>query len=423
MRYCLRCCYPENTKPSIIFDEDGMCSGCKTHEQRQKEKVDWNEKHEELKQLLESYKEQAEKNNSPYDCIIPVSGGKDSHYQAHLLTKVYKMKPLFVTYNHAYNTKIGIRNLNNLVNKFGADLLRYTTNPKTARKLSLYMLSKVGDMTWHYHAGIMTFPMQTAVKYKIPLVIWGEHGIGYLFGMYNLDDKIEFTKKHRQEHLMRGFEPEDILDDVENKEITRTDLAPFFYPSDDEINSVGVRGIYLANYHPWNQHENTKMVIENYDFETFQTREETFNLYEKVEDFFNNTHNYLKYLKFGYGRATDHASMEIRHQRMTREDGIEKIRIHEHLKRPKNLDIFLKFAGISEQEFLDRIEHLRDPSIWEKDSAGEWHLLDWIGNHLSDEGVEDARLPINEKFEVIKSPPQKSNLDNANSNDDELVTL
>ena len=114
---------------------------------------------------------------------------------------------------------------------------------------------------------------------------------------------------------MRGFEPEDILDDAENKEITRTDLAPFFYPSDDEINSVGVRGIYLANYHPWNQHENTKMIIEKYGFETFQTREETFNLYEKVEDFFNNTHNYLKYLKFGYGRATDHASMEVRHQR------------------------------------------------------------------------------------------------------------
>ena len=111
-----------------------------------------------------------------------------------------------------------------------------------------YMLKKVGDITWHHHAGLMTFPMQTAAKYRIPLVIWGEHGEGFLLGMHNLDDNVEYTKKHRQEHLMRGFEPEDILDDPENKDITRTDLAPFFYPSDDEINSVGVRGIFTSNF-------------------------------------------------------------------------------------------------------------------------------------------------------------------------------
>ena len=146
-----------------------------------------------------------------------------------------------------------MKNLSNLIEKFGCDLLRYTTNPKTARKLSLYMLSKVGDITWHYHAGIMTFPIQTAVRYKIPLLIWGEHGEAFLHGMHNLDDNVEFTKKHRQEHLMRGFEPEDILDDPENKDITRTDLAPFFYPSDEEIDSVGVRGIYLSNYDEWNE--------------------------------------------------------------------------------------------------------------------------------------------------------------------------
>ena len=403
MRYCVRCCYPENTKPSIILDEKGVCSGCRTFEPQLDEKTDWKSRQQEIQKILDHYKEKARKDNSPFDCIIPISGGKDSHYQAYLITQVYKMRPLFITYNHAYNTKVGLRNLTNIIEKFGFDLIRYSTNPKTAKKLSLYMLKKVGDMTWHYHAGIMTFPIQIAVKYKIPLIVWGEQGNAFLFGMHNLDDKIEFTKKHRQEHLMRGIEPEDILDDPEAKHITRSDLAPFFYPSDDEINSVGVRGIYMSNYYPWSQLENTKMMIEKYGFDTYQKRESTFNLYEKTEDFFQDTHNYLKYLKFGYGRVTDQASLEIRNQRMTREQGIKMLEKYEYKKRPKNLDIFLKFVGITEEEFLQSIEHLRDKTIWEKNSNGEWILIDWIGNHIDDEGVEEARLPIIKKWEQVKS--------------------
>ena len=157
MRYCARCCYPENTKPSILFDDDGVCSGCRTFETRA-EKSDefWKEKRKELGLILEEYKEKARKLGSPYDCVLPVGGGKDSHYQAHVLTQEFKMRPLLVTYNHSYNTKVGIRNLTNIVEKFGLDMLRFTTNPKSAKKLSRYMLKKVGDITWHYHAGILT---------------------------------------------------------------------------------------------------------------------------------------------------------------------------------------------------------------------------------------------------------------------------
>jgi len=221
--------------------------------------------------------------------------------------------------------------------------------------------------------------------------------------------------------LMRGFEPEDILDDPNNKNITETDLAPFYYPSDEELAPLGVRGIYLGNYTEWNQHENTKMLIEKYGFETFQERQTTFNLYEKVEDFFQDTHNYLKYLKFGYSRCTDHASLEIRHQRMTRDEGIEMIRKHEYKVRPNNLDSFLKFAQISEKEFFDSVDHLRDPSIWKKNSNQEWELLDWIGNHINDDGVDNFKLPIIEKWYSLKSSPEVNNRTIKSS--DEPITL
>ena len=424
MEYCTRCCYPKNTRPPMTFDEQGVCNGCRTSEQRRNIPVNWEERQKKLTEILEHYKKIARENDSPYDCIIPISGGKDSHYQAHLITQVHKMRPLFVAYNHGYNTKVGIRNLNNIVEKFGCDLIRFSTNPNTGRKISRYMLKKVGDVTWHYHAGIMTFPIQVAVKYKIPLMIWGEHGEGFLYGMHNLDDFVEFTKKHRQEHLMRGFEPEDILNDPENKDITKTDLAPFYYPSDEEIADLGLRGIYLSNFYPWDEYEHTKLMIEKYDFETFQDRQTSFNLYQKVDDFFQDTHNYLKYLKFGYGRVTDQVSIEIRNQRMTREEGIELIRKYEHKIIPNNLKIFLKFTGLSEEEFLANIEHLRDTSIYEKKSDGKWELLDWIGNHIDDKGVNEVKLPIKEKWISLKSKKHFPHREYSQSdNDEDLIFL
>jgi N-acetyl sugar amidotransferase len=425
MRYCARCCYPENTKPSIIFDDEGVCSGCRTFENRPQQNVDWKARQKKLQEILNEYKEKAKQLGSPYDCILPVGGGKDSHYQAYMLTQVYKVRPLLVTYNSGYNTKIGIRNLTNIVEKFGLDLVRYNTNPKTAKKLSRYMLKKVGDVTWHYHAGINTFVMQAAARYKTPLVVWGEHGMAYMFGMYNFDDDVEFTKKHRQEHMMRGFEPDDVLDDPENTEIIRADLAPFYYPEDDELEKIGVRGIFMGQYDPWNAHEHTRFVMENYGFETLQNRDTTYNLYEKIEDYFNDTHNYLKYLKFGYGRCTDHASMDIRHQRITREQGIEFINQFEYQKKPKNLAPFLKFIEMNEQEFEQSIEHLRDPDIWEKQSDGSWKILDWVGNHVNDDGVEKARLPIIKELDHIKSQKYKSPRKYTDEEDayDEMVYL
>jgi hypothetical protein len=128
-------------------------------------------------------------------------------------------------------------------------------------------------------------------------------------------------------------------------------------------------------------------------------------------------------LKFGYGRVTDQASTEIRNQRLTREEGIEMIKKYEHLIRPNNLDIFLKFAEMTEKEFLDSIERLRDTNIWQKKSNGEWELLDWVGNHVFDKGIEDARLPIKEKWHSLKSPKKESSRGSVRNEDEELIFL
>ncbi len=401
MKYCARCVYPENAKPTILFDDDGICSGCRLHESRPK--IDWEERKSLLKPILDDYKSKARASGSPYDCIIPVSGGKDSHFQTYIIKKVYGLNPLLVSYNHGYNTKLGIRNLTNLIKQFECDLLRFTSNPGSVKKLSRFMLKKVGDITWHYHAGIMTFPIRAAVMYKIPLIIWGEHGFSDLLGMYNQDDMMEFSKKDRQEHSMRGFEPLDIINDPQNTDITQADLAPFYYPSDEDIERVGVRGIYLANFVPWNAREHTKLMIDKFGFETATKRERTFHLYDKLDDIHaNGAHDYLKYLKFGYGRTTDDASNEIRHGRMTREEGIELVKKYDSV-RPSDLDIFLKFVGMSEKEFLGFVDPLRDPKIWEQDRFGKWTTKDSVTNHVPDSSVEKARIPQVNDRETIRS--------------------
>ncbi len=405
MKYCQRCVYPGNAAPGIIFDDMGVCSGCRLIESRRE--VDWEERERMLREILEESRAMQREKGNPFDCIIPVSGGKDSTFQTWLVKEKYGLNPLLVSYNHTFNTPLGIRNLSNLVEKMDCNLVRFTTAPGSAKRIAEYMLKKVGDVTWHYHAGIMTFPIRAAIQYDVPLIIWGEEGFSELVGMHNVDDFVEFTKKKRQEHSMRGFEPEDLLEEADCP-LTEYDLAPFFYPSDEALERLDIRGIYLSNFIPWNARKQTEFIIEKLGFETAQFRERTFNIYDKLDDVHaNGLHDYLKYLKFGYGRTTDDAATEVRHGRMAREQAIEMVAKYDHV-RPSDMDIFLKAVGMIEDEFMKIIEPMRDPAIWAKDENGEWYVKDSVVNHLDDTGVDAVRVPLIKDARPFIRTPEKT---------------
>jgi N-acetyl sugar amidotransferase len=404
MDYCKRCLYPANARPGIIFDEHGVCSGCRLIEKRIS--MNFHEREKEFRELLMEYQAKQREKGNPFDCIIPVSGGKDSTWQTWVIKKKFGLNPLCVSYNHTFNTAIGVRNLTNLIEKMDVNLVRFTTAPGSAVRMAKYMLQKVGDVTWHYHAGIMTFPTKAAVMYDVPLIVWGEEGFSDLVGMYDQDDMVEFTKKKRQEHSMRGFEPEDLLDDPDCP-LTAYDLAPFFYPKDEELERVGVRGVYMSNYLRWDAYAQTRFVIDELGFETVQRRERTPNVYSKLDDIHaNGLHDYLKYLKFGYGRATDDASTEIRWGRMTREEGIDLVEQMDHV-RPSDLDIFLRAADMTEQDIFDLVEPMRDSAIWRRDEKGEWLATDSVANHRCDDGVDAVRMPRDDKAIMIVPTKEK----------------
>ena len=168
-----------------------------------------------------------------------------------VVKEIYGLNPLLVTYNHIFNHQAGLRNLENLVEKSGCDLIRFTANPHSVKKLSRFMLETVGDLTWHYHAGIRTLPFKVAVEKNIPLIIWGEHGFAELTGIVSLEDFVEFTRWNRKEHDMRGFEPEDVVK-KSNGLISMKDLDPYIFPSDEALEKTEVRGIYMSNFFDWN---------------------------------------------------------------------------------------------------------------------------------------------------------------------------
>jgi N-acetyl sugar amidotransferase len=366
MRYCTRCVYPAASAAPLAFDDDGVCTGCRVA--AQKDTIDWEDRAEEVKELFEEYRST---DSSNYDCLIPVSGGKDSHFQTYYVTRVLGLKPLLVTYHGNNYLPVGLRNLRNMRERFGVDHIFYSPSVPMLKKINRLCFRMMGDMNWHAHCGIFTYPVQIAVKHKIPLIVWGEHGFLDLAGMYSLNDRIEMTAKFRLEHAQRGYDWHDMIEETEG--LTEQDLLWAKYPTDDELADVGVRGIYLGNYVNWDANNQTELMKEFGFEENPEPFERTYRRMSNLDDMHENgAHDYLKYVKFGYGRGTDHACKDIRSGKMTREEGIEMVRKYDHVKPMKDLSRWLEYVGMSEQEFDATADMFRDPRVWVKDEDGQW---------------------------------------------------
>ena len=384
MRYCKRCLYPSNHPLNITFDEDGICSGCRIHEE--KDILDWNERKERLKKIFDTFRVRSK---LAYDCIIPVCGARDSYFIVHVVKNIFGMNPLLVVYNKQYNTKMGIRNLAYLQTIFGCDLISNTVSPKKVIRITRETLNQIGSMYWHILAGSTVFPIQTAVKLKIPLIVWGVHQGCDQVGMFSHLDEVEMTRKYRKEHDLMGIEAEDLVG--KDHALTLTEMLPYTYPHDKELESVGVRGIYLSNYIRWDSTAQHELMIGKYDYETM-VQQRTFDTYNDIDCFhYSGIHDYMKFAKWGYGKVTDHATREIRLKRMTREEGIDMVKRYQTV-HPKDISLFLKWIDMTENELWGLIDKFRDERIWQKNERENWELKDSIIYHINDDGVKDARL-------------------------------
>ena len=212
MKYCKRCLYPENHPYGIIFDENGICSGCRVHEE--KDQIDWEKRFEKLKNIINNFSRCSKGNG--YDCVVPVTGGGDSFFVVNIVKNKLGLNPLLVNYNHQFNTKIGIRNLANLSTVFDCDMITSTVSPDLIKRITRHTLKYHGSIYWQVLAGQSTFPVQIAVKFRIPLIIWGLHGWSEQTGMYSHLDNVEMTERCRNEHNLFGLSPREILRNSDN---------------------------------------------------------------------------------------------------------------------------------------------------------------------------------------------------------------
>ena len=385
MIYCKRCLYPANHPYGMIFDAQGVCMGCRIHEE--KDTLNWSERFHALEDIVHLNRKNV--GRMGFDCIVPVTGGGDSFFTVHIVKNVLGLNPLLVNYNSHYNTKVGIRNLANLATVFDCDVFTSTLSPELLQRTTRHTLNKYGSMYWQALAGYLTFPVQVAVRFRIPLVIWGVQPWSEQTGMFSHLDESEMTERCRKEHGLMGIAAEDLIDPKYN--IKRMDIQPFVYPYDNELEAVGVRGLYLSNYIRWDAKRQHELMIDNYGYES-ALQQRTFNTYEDVHCFHSaGVHDYIKYLKYGFSKVTDHASREIRLKRMTREEGIAKV-IEYSDRKPSDLAMFLNWVGMSDQAFFDAIWNRRDENIWQKSKTNEWSLRDSIVNHATDEGIDAVRL-------------------------------
>jgi len=401
MRYCTRCLYPENHPLNIIFDDQGVCSGCRVHEE--KDTLDWAERLERLKQIVEPFR--ATK-RTIHDCVIPVSGARDSLFIVHFVKNVLGLNPLLVTYNMQYNTKIGIQNLDYMRTHLGCDLMTFTVSPEIVKRVTRETLRLRASMYWHCLAGTSVFPVKIATNFKIPLIIWGAHqGIDQV-GMFSHLDEVEMTRKFRKEHDLMGLEAKDLA--ANSDILTLDDLEPFSYPHDEALEAVGVRGIYLGNYVRWDSKAQHEQMIQRYGYET-TPQSRTFDTYNDVDSFhYSGVHDLIKFAKFGYGKVSDHASREIRLKRLSRRDGIELVKRYEHVI-PKDLSKFLRWLDMDEATFWHHVNAHRDPRIWTQNSARQWILKDSIINHGDDPGCEHVQLPVTGSPSFSITPPRAAN--------------
>lgn len=364
LTYCRRCVMPD-TKPDLHLDGEGVCNACRSFERRKE--VDWGQRHEELERLLERYRRP---NGDNWDCIVPVSGGKDSTYQVVRMLQ-YGLNPLCVTSTTCDLTPIGRANIENL-KRLGVDYIEVSPNPRVRAKLNRIGLMQVGDISWPEHVGIFTIPVRAAVQFNVPLIVWGENSQNEYGGPAAAAEGNVLTRRWLEE--FGGLLGLRVSDLIGQEGIQSRDLINYTYPTDEELARVGVTGLFLGHYLPWDGLANTLIATANGFTVYDKVAEGSMVNYENLDNHQTGIHDYFKFLKFGFGRATDLACLHIRRGRLNRQDGLDIVRRLDGLFPAqylgKSLDDILRPLDITVDEFVRICDRFTNKKIFRRDADG-----------------------------------------------------
>lgn len=392
MKFCKRCLYTTAHPLGLTIDGEGVCSGCRIHEE--KDSLNWPERWDKLKALVEPYRN---KSGTSYDCIVPVTGSQDSYYIVYLVKEKLGLNPLLVTYNKYFNTPLGIRNLANLRIRFNCDILYQNVNPLSVKKIVRTTLRKFGSIYWPILAGQTVFPVQTAVRYKTPLIIWGAHQGLEQVGMFSHEHEVEMTRRYRKDHDLMGHEADDLLSIFDI--LKEDDVWQYRYPDDRDLNAVGVRGIYLGNYVRWDPKAQHEQMMHEFDYKTSKFNR-TFDCYDHVDCFnYMDIHDILKLYKHGYSKVTDHATREIRFGRLTREEGLAMVRKQEQISS-KYSEQFCEWLNVTPRALQFLLDNHRNNHFWISKEPGKWSFNGWSKHQAESIQAQNKSIELPNIFDA-----------------------
>ena len=389
-KYCTECVTP-NTRPELSFNKEGVCSACTNS--KIKKKINWKKRTTEFDKIIKKHKILCKDND--YNCIVPVSGGKDSIYQLYEIKKKHKMQPLAITWRTLARTKLGEENLNALRN-IGIDHIDFTINPKIINDLTRKSFIKFGDSSYIDHLCIYNLIPNLALKFKIPLIIWGENMyFEYGGGEKKSSERTQNVNLINSHHILKNHVTEKWV----SKKISKRDISSFATPDSKKLKQLKYEPVYYGYYFPWDIKNNFRIAKKT----GFKARKAgpIMGLYSQSDvDCMNIViHHYFKWLKFGFNRVTDNSSNEIRKKRLTRDQAVNLVIKHDGFKPPKEyIGKFCKQINITENFFWKIANKFRNKKIWKKTKNNNWYIENWIGGDKKIDKFPHTKLTKYEKL-------------------------
>ena len=356
-----------DTRPGIIIDANtGVCVACKNSGIE----FEFKSRDEELKIVLE---ERKQNKKSIYDCVIPVSGGKDSTWQT---VKALDMglKPLCVTWRTPKRTEIGQKNLQNLID-LGIDHIDFSVNPKIQSMLTKKAFEKVGIPALPMHLALFSIPTKIALNYKVNLILWGENSAQEYGGEDDYANLKLLTRKWLKKYgVSDGTFGEDWID----SDLSAEDLDPFTFPSDQEVSNGDLKSVFLGMYSKWTPYESLRVAKENGFQELSKPIVGKYGFADIDEGFVMTVHHWIKWYKFGITRTWDNLSLDIRNSLISRSDAVDYLRNLGNEKPVKEIEEFCEYIDISVKSFDRTCESFRNREVWSKNNKGKFEIKNFL---------------------------------------------
>lgn len=356
-----------DTRPGSIFDKEGVCQACRNYERRAT--IDWDKRKDELKQLCDKYR----KDDGSYDCVIPVSGGKDSHYQVYILKEEMGMNPLLLTVGNPFTmTKAGMHNFKNMGNAFGCDHILFNMSSKMLRKVMKVTFEEYGNPLMLVESACIIFTYTTATKLGIPFIIFGENP-EYEYGTTDKESHSanQYLTKGRNEGVFKSID----FDFWQQKGVSKKELSAFLPPTEEELERTKTVFIFLSYFYPWSSTKHLE-IAKRYGFRDLAhewKREGCIEDFEQIDSIGYVLNFWLKYPKFGFQRTSDIASRRVREGKISLSEAKRLIMEHDHKLDQRAMEDFINFLGYTPKQFWDIVEKFWNRDIFEK-VDGAWKL-------------------------------------------------